>query len=338
MIYEKVLKNGKKVERKVTGHLRTDLGEGVEPNIIFEEIYDEDGYLMPVAEITGELVFKRDEEHDKEIIVRLKEHNTKFSKVTIEQNRQRDHSFTVRKKSDRNKSLSDANEIDFEENQLRNQADVSTLTMQNTSILKPNFKKTTKEQYQVFEMEHVSELEPGLSHSHMYNNVDSVVNCWRDPHDPQTPLSYVNRSHSPNRKNRHKLEKSDDGITNTYCEKEEWLPEESRIRIDASQKLTSMHKSGSPSQRINSQIRQSSPSKLMKSQFEPDTIVDEKSSPTNIKRQLIDTNVISIENSLMNSDKKQQLDCEPLILNDTINLNTSDGDEYEIWKVSRDYE
>ena len=73
LIYEKCMKNGKKVERPVTGHLRTELGEGMEKNTIMEEIIDENGDLIPVAEVHGELIFKRDEDNDKEMITRLKD-------------------------------------------------------------------------------------------------------------------------------------------------------------------------------------------------------------------------------------------------------------------------
>lgn len=52
-----------KKDRKVLGCLRSVLGEFEQKNAILEEFMDEEGEFLPHAELKGDLVFKRDEEH-----------------------------------------------------------------------------------------------------------------------------------------------------------------------------------------------------------------------------------------------------------------------------------
>ena len=103
-------------------------------------------------------------------------------------------------------------------------------------------------------------------HTHIYDNVPSTVECWKNPNDPNAPESYLNRSLSPTRKNtnRHALEKKDGYMVNTECALEEWLPEESRIPISPGRRAmpqsptrsrpTSPSKRTNPRNLVNSQV------------------------------------------------------------------------------------
>ena len=62
--FERNEKNGKKIDRKIGGSIRAVAEEGGGRNRILEEVL-ENGELVPVLEILGEVVFKRDDLSDK---------------------------------------------------------------------------------------------------------------------------------------------------------------------------------------------------------------------------------------------------------------------------------
>jgi hypothetical protein len=70
-----------KKDRKVDGCLRSILGEYEQKNAILEQFLDDEGEFLPHAELKGDLVFKRDEEHSVKSFKSLRPEDLKASKT-----------------------------------------------------------------------------------------------------------------------------------------------------------------------------------------------------------------------------------------------------------------